>query len=245
MRYAHIIRTLAAAAICAVAAQTASPASYLPVTEDMRRTKLALQNSDRSELPFLEETTIKEDARETDRWNAAEAYLKLATLDESVAFMRRHFTERRSEIGGTTTMIKFLKKASTEEKDAEEGTRENLYVFLLEVAQSCMDSGDAYKADVFLLERVPGYAESKQRAALVRYANTGNEWVTNTFNPIKAHFDAIPPSKRIDLRNRFPDLPPLPEDPPKPSSPYLWPAIAAAILAIIALAIRKVRKGKK
>ncbi|MDD2460679.1 MAG: hypothetical protein PHT98_06330, partial [Kiritimatiellae bacterium] len=50
------------------------------------------------------------------------------------------------------------------------------------------------------------------RATLVRYANTGNEYMTNNFNPIKAHFDKIPPKQRIDLRKRFPDLPPLPED---------------------------------
>ncbi|HON48535.1 MAG TPA: hypothetical protein PLZ60_12380 [Kiritimatiellia bacterium] len=74
---------------------------------------------------------------------------------------------------------------------------------------------------------LPGYTNSKQRATLVRYANTGNEHMTNNFNPIKAHFDAIPPKQRIDLRKRFPDLPPLPDDAPA-RSPV---KVALAIIA--------------
>ena len=251
MKYAHAIRTLALTIACLAHAQ------YIPEigmhgdaaeeTEVMRRARLAGQNNDRSEMPFLEEATIKESTREIDRQRAARAYIKIATLDESVGFMRKLYAIEGSTDWWLSVYLRFLEKAAAEEKNAEDGARENIYAFLLEVMQACESAVDANRADLFLLERVPGYADSKQRAALTRYANTGNNWVTNTFNPIKAHFDAIPPSKRVDLRNRFPGLPPPPEDPPKPSNPYLWPVIAAAILAIIAvaLAIRKVRKGKQ
>jgi len=214
----------------------------------MQRVSRALRNNDRSEMPFLEATALSEDSQKLDRQDAAKAYIKLATLDEAAEFLRRHFfTERRSALGGTGIMLKFIEKAAAEEKDAEDATRENLYAFLLEVVQNDTGAGSsANSADIFLLERVPGYADSKQRAALARYANTGNDWVTNTFNPIKEHFDTLPPSKLVDLRTRFPTLPPPPGETPSPS-PRIWPY--AAVLAALAIAgiiiLRKAMKRSK
>jgi len=95
-----------------------------------------------------------------------------------------------------------------------------------------------------LRDFLPGYTNSKQRATLVRYANTGNEYMTNNFNPIKAHFDAIPPRQRIDLRKRFPDLPPLPGDAPAGGGGVKAAlAIGAGIVAVVAawLAARRRR----
>ena len=244
----HIIRILTVAVICAIAAQTASLASYsLPETETSRRARLAVQNNDRSEMPFLEEAASKEGIHKLDCQDATRAYLKIATLDEAAGFMRRHFMERHSEMGGSPTLIKLLEKAAIEEKGTDDATRENLYTFLLEVVQTSDYHGAdcASKADLFLLERVPGYADSKQRAALARYVTIGNEFMVDRFKPVKAHFDAIPPSKRIDLRNRFPTLPPPPEDPPEPSSPYLWSVlgiIAVLVALILALILRKAKK---
>jgi len=88
---------------------------------------------------------------------------------------------------------------------------------------------------------VPQYTNSVQRACLTRFATEGNEWVTNTFHPIKAHFDKIPPKQRIDLRKRFPDLPPLPDDAPARSSAKVAIAVAVGIVAVVAawLALRR------
>jgi hypothetical protein len=58
--------------------------------------------------------------------------------------------------------------------------------------------------------------------------------VTNTFHPIKAHFDVISPKQRIDLRKRFPDLPPLPDDAPARSPVKVAFAIIAGIVAVVA-----------
>ena len=240
------MRHIILATICIAAAQTASPLSLISETETMRRIKLAGQNNDRSEMPFLEATALSETSQELDRVDAARAYIHLATLDESAEFMRRHFfTERRYALGGSRTMIKFLEKSAADEKDVDDATRERLYTFLLEVMQTCESSVDANRSDLFLLERVPGYADSKQRAALTRYANTGNDWVTNTFNPIKEHFDTLPPSKLVDLRTRFPTLPPPPGETP---SPRVWPyaiATLAALAIAIAIILRKAMKRSK
>jgi hypothetical protein len=75
--------------------------------------------------------------------------------------------------------------------------------------------------------------------------------VTNTFHPIKAHFDKIPPKQRIDLRKRFPDLPPLPDDAParSPVKVALAIIVGGVALAVCAVAVwlaarrRKVRKA--
>jgi len=239
--------------------QTEVLASIIRPSENSRRIWRAVENSDRTELPFLEETALSEDVGSAervhtdearirlDREDAALAYIKLATLDEVTGFMRKLYDIVQPPKWRYYVLMRFLEKAAEGEKDAEDATRENLYAFLLEIVQGCDDVDNANKADVFLLERVPGYADSRQRAALTRYANTGNEWVTNTFNPIKAHFDDIPPSKRVDLRDRFPTLPPPPEESEGKTAPYLWLAlgIIALAAAAIALTLRKPKKGKE
>ena len=240
----HICMIITAAACCIAAAQTASHLSLVPETETMRRIRLAEQNNDRSEMPFLEATALSEDSQKLDRQFAARAYIHLATLDESVEFIQELYSATGGSNGWYSSYWRFLEKAVAEEKDTEDATRERLYEFLLEIVQDGVDSGHANRADIFLLERVPGYADSKQRAALTRYANTGNDWVTNTFNPIKEHFDTLPPSKLVDLRTRFPTLPPPPDETPSPS-PYLWPAIAFLTAILIATAALILRKAKK
>ena len=247
MRHAHIIRVLALAAACAVHAQYIPElgmyVDLAPETEILRRARLARQNNDRSEMPFLEAAARSEDADRTERSRAAETYIKLATLDESVGFMREFYSITESFGWAYSAYQRFLEKAAAEEKDADETVRERLYAFLLEIVQTCKSASDANRANLFLLERVPGYADSRQRAALTRYANTGNDWVTNTFNPIKEHFDTLPPSKLVDLRTRFPTLPPPPGETPSPS-PRIWPyaATLAALAIAIAIILRKAIK---
>ena len=252
MKHAITIRILTAAAVCIAAAQTASPASYIRRTETMRRAERAEQNGDRSELPFLEAVTLKEDADRLDRKYAAEAYLKIATFDESISFMRKLCLAVGSSSSlGYYVFGRFFDKARTEDKDADDATREKLYAFMLEIAQGETVPENAYGADFFLRERLPGYADSKQRATLTRFANTGYYWVTNTFNPIKDHFDKIPPSKRVDLRKRFPSLPPVeepPEETPEPPPPgrtvsHYW-FFLAALLTAATLTLLK-RKGTR
>ena len=261
MNHAYLIKALAAAAICLTVAQDAL-SSRARVTEVGQRINRAEQNNDRSELPFLEETSHGEDAPAGKRWasdtfGAAFVYLKIANLDESIGFVQRYYSswEHSGWRGGIYRH--FLKKASTEEKDAASETREKLFALLLEIAQTSNDPMDVTSSDIFLLERLPEYATSKQRATLQRYFNSSNELEVAGFTPIKEHFDKIPPKQRIDLRDRFPGLPPPdepavtplpPQDDPSaepPAKPFLLWLVATIIvvaLAVGAVTFRAVRE---
>ena len=193
------------------------------------------ESGDRSLLPFLEGKSLDPETPKTIRSAAAEAFVKIADVDECVAFMRELYED--SSVQGSWRYFlnkKFLGKVEAEEKTLTSETKENINSFMLVVVQNVKNSGDANDADRFLLDRISEYSNSTQRATLCRYANTGNAWVTNTFNPIKAHFDKIPPRKRTDLRKRFPDLPP-PDDSPAGDGDRVK-AMIASVVGFAALA---------
>jgi hypothetical protein len=190
---------------------------------------------DRAALPFLEEKSLMTNAPATFRSRAAITYIKIADAGESVNLMRKLYDDHslRSWYGYVSNF--FLQKVKTEEESLTEEVKRDICTHLLAIVQSADIPGDARNADRFLLDRVPEYANSRQRATLVRYANTGTEYTTNTFNPIKAHFDNIPPKQRIDLRKRFPDLPPLPGDAPAGGGSPVKVAIAvvAGVVTVV------------
>jgi hypothetical protein len=190
---------------------------------------------DRSALLFLEEKSLMTNAPATFRSRAAITYIKIADAGESVNLMRKLYDDHslRSWYGYVSNF--FLQKVKTEEESLTEEVKRDICTHLLAIVQSADIPGDARNADRFLLDRVPEYANSRQRATLVRYANTGTEYTTNTFNPIKAHFDNIPPKQRIDLRKRFPDLPPLPGDAPAGGGSPVKVAIAvvAGVVTVV------------
>ena len=188
---------------------------------------------DREALSFLEEKSFMTNAPSFIRARAAEVYVNIASVEESLEFMQKVY-ETQFIQGSRRYFLnkKFLEKVGVEEDTLTPETRENIVTFLLGIVQNVEDSGEANDADRFLLDRIPEYANSRQRATLCRFANTGNAWVTNTYNPIKAHFDTIPSKQRIDLRKRFPDLPPLPDDAPARSPVKVAIAIVAGIVAL-------------
>jgi hypothetical protein len=197
---------------------------------------------DRAALPFLEEKSFMTNAPVTLRLRAAEAYVKIADVEESLEFMQKVYETQFIQGWWRYSLNKkFLEKVRAEEDTLTPETKKNIATFLLGIVQNVENSGEANDADRFLLDRIPEYANSRQRATLCRYANTGNEWVTNTYNPIKAHFDKIPPRQRIDLRKRFPDLPPLPDDAPARSPVKVAIAVGTGIVAVVAawLAVRR------
>jgi hypothetical protein len=197
---------------------------------------------DRVALPFLEEKSFMTNAPVTLRLRAAEAYVKIADVEESLEFMQKVYETQFIQGWWRYSLNKkFLEKVRAEEDTLTPETKKNIATFLLGIVQNVENSGEANDADRFLLDRIPEYANSRQRATLCRYANTGNEWVTNTYNPIKAHFDKIPPRQRIDLRKRFPDLPPLPDDAPARSPVKVAIAVGTGIVAVVAawLAVRR------
>ncbi len=188
----------------------------------------------REVLPFLEEESLDPEMSKRTRSAAAKAYIKIADVGESVNLMRKLYDDR--SFGDSQyyyVNIFFLQKVKSEEKSLTDEVKSDICTHLLAIVQNADNPRHALDAEFFLRDFLPGYTNSKQRATLVRYANTGNEHMTNNFNPIKAHFDAIPPKQRIDLRKRFPDLPPLPDDAPA-RSPV---KVALAIIAGVALAV--------
>jgi hypothetical protein len=214
----------------------------------------ALEKSgDRSLLPYLAEKSLNAANPKTVRRRAAAAYVNMADMEETVAFMKK--MNAAPSVKGTSWLYflnrQILGKFAAQEKHMNADTKEKFFSCLLDIIQSSNDSEEAEMANRFLLDRIPEYANSRQRATLCRFANTGNAWVTNTYNPIKAHFDVIPPKQRTDLRKRFPDLPPLPGDAPARSSMKVALAIIAGVVALAVCAVaawlavrrRRVRKA--
>ena len=203
------------------------------------------KRGDRASLPFLEEKSLSTNTHALIRRATANAYVKIADLDECVEFMRKLYDD--PSIQGSWRYFlnkKFLEKVQTEGETLAPETAEKVCSFLLCVVQRVENSGDAHDADRFLLERMPDYANSRQRASLTRFATTGNAWVTNTFHPVKAHFDKIPPSKRVDLRERFPDLPPLPADKGGRPSVPVWIVVGVAVVIGVAALLRFLLRKK-
>ena len=190
------------------------------------------KSGDRSLLPYLAEKSLDANTPKQVRSLVAQAYVKIADVGESVEFMKKMNADPSANGRSWRYFLnkQFLDKIATEEK-MNSVTADNLYSCLLEIVQNSKNSEEANMVERFLLDRIPEYRDSKQRATLQRYVNTGNEWDDKTFNPVKAHFDKIPPSQRVDLRSRFPDLPPLPNAKAN-RSPI---AIALAVSAVAAL----------
>ncbi len=196
------------------------------------------QKGGREVLPFLKEKSFDPETHELIRSAAAEAYVDIADVEESAEFMRKLYRDPSVQGSGRYFLNKkFLGRVGAEEKTLTPETKKSIAAFLLGIVQNVENSGEANDADRFLLDRIPEYANSRQRATLCRFANTGNAWVTNTYNPIKAHFDAIPPKQRIDLRKRFPDLPPLPDDAPARSPVKVAIAVAVGFVALAVCAV--------
>jgi hypothetical protein len=206
---------------------------------------------DRAALPFLEEKSLMTNAPGTLRSRAAIAYVGVADVGESVNLMRKLYDDPSLRPRYYYISKFFLQKVKSEEKSLTDEVKSDICTHLLAIVQNTDSAGDALDAEFFLRDFLPGYTNSKQRATLVRYANTGNEYMTNNFNPIKAHFDKIPPKQRIDLRKHFPDLPPLPDDAParSPVKVAIAVAVGFVVLAVCVVAAwlaarrRRVRKA--
>jgi len=196
----------------------------------------ALEKSgDRSLLPYFTEKSLDTANPKTVRENAAAAYVKIANLDESLDFVRELYKNAYDYPGDRNVLNQQLiqKFEAIPKEKIKKETTDALLTFFLEQIQEHRRAYIAAPLDKFLLNQIPDYANSHQRSLLGKtYANKGNQWVTNTFNPIKVHFDNIPPSKRVDLRKRFPDLPPLPEDKNAGPSLKIALAVGAAFVAV-------------
>ncbi|MGI6391144.1 MAG: hypothetical protein ACOX7Q_13270 [Kiritimatiellia bacterium] len=206
------------------------------------------QKGGREVLPFLKEKSFDPETHELIRSAAAETYVDIADVEDSVLFLAKYCDDPTVKQGKWLLIQQYLDKLTPEVKNRlSSDALSRVHTVLLTIMQKTDVRDAANRINLYMLQAVPQYTNSVQRACLTRFATEGNEWVTNTFHPIKAHFDKIPPRQRIDLRKRFPDLPPLPDDAPARSPVKVAFAIIAGIVAVVAawLAVRrrKVRKA--
>ena len=206
------------------------------------------QKGGREVLPFLKEKSFDPETHELIRSAAAETYVDIADVEDSVLFLAKYCDDPTVKQGKWLLIQQYLDKLTPEVKNRlSSDALSRVHTVLLTIMQKTDVRDAANRINLYMLQAVPQYTNSVQRACLTRFATEGNAWVTNTFHPIKAHFDKIPPRQRIDLRKRFPDLPPLPDDAPARSPVKVAFAIIAGIVAVVAawLAVRrrKVRKA--
>ena len=202
----------------------------------------------RDVFPFLEEKILAPVTPASVRSRAAEIYASLATAEECAAFLPKILAignEEKSAGGwrNRVTPVCLAKiDAGIAKHELSDESVARFMAALLTFAQSTDNSWEAKNADDFLSKHCEGYPMSKQRVALWHaIVTTGNEWSKEKYAPLSQSLEAIPPSKRIDLRKRFPDLPPLPDDAPARSPVKVAIAVGTGIVAVVAawLAVRR------
>ena len=205
---------------------------------------------DRAALPFLEEKSLMTNAYSFIRARAAEVYASLATGEECATFLPKILKiddEDKTIISwryGVTPICLGKIKEAAAKGELQEKTLERLTEAFVTYTQSAYYSLEATWIDDYLSKHCEGYQTSKQRLVLATAlleADKENEKKREVWLPIKEAIEAIPPRKRIDLRKRFPDLPPLPDDAPARSPVKVAFAIIAGIVAVVAawLAVRR------
>jgi hypothetical protein len=205
---------------------------------------------DRAALPFLEEKSLMTNAPGPLRACAAKAYASLATGEECAALLPKILKiddEDKTIISwryGVTPICLGKIKEAAAKGELQEKTLEHLTEAFVTYTQSAYYSLEATWIDDYLSKHCEGYQTSKQRLVLATAlleADKENEKKREVWLPIKEAIEAIPPRKRIDLRKRFPDLPPLPDDAPARSPVKVAFAIIAGIVAVVAawLAVRR------
>ena len=208
---------------------------------------------DRAALPFLEEKSLSTNNWSLIRERAAVAYVKVADLDESVEFMRKIFAinDNKGYWRSTVTPL-FLQKveAAINNHAITDGTLQRALSVLVAYAQFPANSQEADYVDGFLVKHCAGYQTSIQRMSMARnISDGGNELERNHFIPIKESVEALPKKQRVDLRDRFPNLPPLPQD--KASGSLLKVGLILGAMAVLAAActagrvIGRGRSGRK
>jgi len=192
------------------------------------------QKGGREVLPFLTEKSFDPETHELIRSAAAEAYVDIADVEDSVLFLAKYCDDPTVKQGKWLLIQQYLDKLTPEVKNRlSSDALSRVHTVLLTIMQKTDVRDAANRINLYMLQAVPQYTNSVQRACLTRFATEGNEWVTNTFHPIRAHFGKIPPRQRIDLRKRFPDLPPLPNGAPARSPVKVVFAIIAGVAAVV------------
>jgi len=200
---------------------------------------------DRDALPFLEEKSFMTNAPSFIRTRAAEVYVSIAEVEESIAFMRKAFGVNDDKgFWRFSVSRQFLAKigAAFDADETSDAIKQRALLILLEYMQAPANPSEASKIDEFLAQKCDGYHQSWQRMDVAqRFLGGENEKVEKHYRLIHESVTQFPPEQRIDLRKRFPDLPPLPDDVPARSPVKVAIAVGTGIVAVVVawLALRR------
>ncbi len=214
----------------------------------------------REVFPFLEEKALAPVTPVFVRSAAAEVYASLATGEECATFLPKILKvddEDKTIISwryAVTPACLNKVEAAIAQNEMSKETLARLVDALVMYTQFAYSASEARHVDDFLLRHCEGYPTSWQRLALwtnILDADKKNEVKREKCLPIKQSIEAVPPRKRIDLRKRFPDLPPLPGDAPARSPVKVAIAVAVGFVALAVCAVaawlavrrRRVRKA--
>jgi len=203
------------------------------------------QKGGREVLPFLTEKSFDPETHELIRSTAAEAYIKIADVEECIAFMRKAFGVNDDRgFWRFSVSRQFLAKigAAFDADETSDAIKQRALLILLEYMQAPANPSEASKIDEFLAQKCDGYHQSWQRMDVAqRFLGGENEKVEKHYRLIHESVTQFPPEQRIDLRKRFPDLPPLPDDVPARSPVKVAIAVGTGIVAVVVawLALRR------
>jgi hypothetical protein len=209
------------------------------------------RQGDRAALPFLQEKSLNAANPEIVRERSAEAYVNIANVEESSEFMRKIFRINDKEGYWRDTIAPlFLEKveAAIANRSISDEVLTRVLSLLVAYAQSPANAQEADYVDVFLVKHCAGYQTSIQRMAMAKSFSDGlNDLEKKHFLPIKESVEALPKKQRVDLRKRFPDLPPLPGEKNAGMPLKTTLAIGATLVAFFAVcaAIWLAAKRKK
>ncbi|MEI6647984.1 MAG: hypothetical protein WCP12_18245 [bacterium] len=217
------------------------------LSEAWRMISALEKSGDRSLLPYFAEKSMDAANPETVRSRAAAAYANLATAEECIGFLPKILAlndDKGHWRYGVTSKLLSKIDAAVAAREISEEALNRLLSALVSYTQSTAFSTEAEWVDNFLVNHCDGYPTSEQRLFLwTRIVKGGNKLEKEHFLPVKETIEAVPPRKRVDLRKRFPNLPPLPEDKNAGPSLKIVLAIGAAFVAVcVAIWIRVKRR---
>ena len=208
------------------------------------------RTQDKRWLPLIERMALTAH-NEHNRLGAVRAHIASCEFD-SFPFLKRAMESQPDTVEGRGAQYDmldwFLRRMS--ERELSEKQKKELHDYLLARALSTTNAPSMAQADKFLQRSLPAYTNSRQRLYLAGKQNMRDPsgQMNGYFAPIKAELEKLPPSDLIDLRKRFPDLPPLPGDAPTGGGNRVKVAIAVAVgfVAVVAawFAVRR-KKARK
>jgi hypothetical protein len=198
------------------------------------------RTQDKRWLPFIEHMALTAHT-EHNRLDAVRVHVVSCGFD-SFPFLKRMVALQSDDTVEGLTMQSLMLEwflMHMSERELSEEQKKELNGYFLARALSTTNAPSMAEADEFLQRSLPAYTNSRQRLYLAGKQNMRDPsgQMNGHFAPIKAELEKLPPSDLTDLRDSFPDLPPLPDDAPARSPVKVALAIIAGGVALAVCAV--------